>query len=1067
MKPLSFPFDAATLTSTVFSLARAYFKDFQDPRTGILYGARLRTKARWTSPQDVKAGKPRPWGYGSHIEDTALHCGHTLVALLDAYAARPDPFLKREAKRLFRALKRIGSVSPVPGLVPRGPHPDDPTAFYDDSSMDQNTTFIISLARYANSPLATAQEKEWIRWKLQRVGERLEKYGWSIRRADGVTQAHVGFSWLGFNSNHASILLPAVLALYKGTGDPHWLEAYERFSTEKGGRRWKVLRPGPHVRINAHPIYANQTAFRLNALYHFETDPERKRQIFDLLEYVAKLQLARDFPGPFYRRFHRAEEFEQARKQFGWDDAELHGALDAWRKFKPAFLDQRSPLAALAHVRFPLGGFHMVLLSERRGLIAQYLPDIWKMLTTVDLKKISTGETNYLFTVVALHLYAFYFNETAASPARDRYGKELPILRDAGVGPCMDVCVEGKFAYAIGRGKLHVLDISDPARPRPVGELAGLGNVRQIVARRGVAYVTAREDGLFVIDVHDPASPKLLRHYDTIEFATGVAISGDVLFVACRNYGVELIDVTRPAAPRHLSVVRTGEAQSVVARNGYLYAGVWGTSEVVTVDARNPRRPRITARNPLDGYGDGVDVRAGRLYVATGHHSRLPHRQPGDPGFGRGHGLEIFSLADPARPEFLGRIKTPALYQIGMDMWSVAAAGKYAFLADTYNGVFVIDVSDPARPRCVAHRRLPVVKSKKLPSPVAGLALAKDVIYAAGAWSDLHVVAAPGLARRPRAERDEPPAIPPARASRPKGCRVYRPEGQVHAVDFVGDLAVVACGADGLHLVRLWPRIERLAAHPTEGFAVDVRVSNGRVFVAESAGGLSIWCVGDAGELTLEGRYRPRRRPVKQVVVPPPGKYALLQVGSTYLHIVDVSDPARPKLALSDKRRGLLYYDQIMDGLVSGRYACAFWHVTGLYWYDLYGGPRPRYTGDNYRQRIGSANGLAAFGDKTLAVCRGGYALIERSERRPLNALEIRRAPGCRLIGKPSICGRRLYVSNRPTGKVWVVDVSDIERPKLLRSLATPGNPGRVVEHRNAIIVPDGYEGLRVYDAAW
>ena len=35
------------------------------------------------------------------------------------------------------------------------------------------------------------------------------------------------------------------------------------------------------------------------------------------------------------------------------------------------------------------------------------------------------------------------------------------------------------------------------------------------------------------------------------------------------------------------------EAQSVVERDGYVYAGVWGTSEIVTVDVRNPWKSAI------------------------------------------------------------------------------------------------------------------------------------------------------------------------------------------------------------------------------------------------------------------------------------------------------------------------------------------------------------------------------------------------------------------------------------------------------------------------------------------
>ena len=415
----SFPFTEEELTTHVFSLTRNYFADFRHPETHVLYGARLSAKSRWTSPADVKAEKPKPWGYGSRIADTSLHCGHMLVALLDAYEARPDPFLKENIAKTFAALKLIGSLPethPKPGkpaligLVPRGPHPDDMSAYYDDSSMDQHTTYIISLARYANSSLATAEDKEWIRQSLEKVGRRLEKHGWSIKRADGVTQAHVGFSWKGYISQHVQILLPSVCALYRGTGNEHWLRTYEAFMSEKGGLRWKRLHPGPHVKINAHPIYANQGAFRLNALYHFETAPERKAVIHDMLRYIAEIQMKRDFPGPMYRRFHSAEKWQHLRQICNWTDSELHGAEEAWSMFRPAMLDETS-LAVLAHVRFPLGGFHMVLMSERPEMIRAHLAPVWKMLNVVDLRKIGAAETNYLFAAAGLHIYAFYFRQ--------------------------------------------------------------------------------------------------------------------------------------------------------------------------------------------------------------------------------------------------------------------------------------------------------------------------------------------------------------------------------------------------------------------------------------------------------------------------------------------------------------------------------------------------------------------------------------------------------------------------------------------------------------------------------
>ncbi|NOX98550.1 MAG: hypothetical protein GXP30_02270, partial [Verrucomicrobia bacterium] len=686
----------------VFSQARQYFADFQHPETGVLYGSRLSGKDSWTSPADVLAEKPKPWGYGSRIADTGLHTGHILTALLDAYEALPDPFLKTEIRKCYEALKLIGSLPEthpkankpaLEGLVPRGPHPNDLSAWFDDSSMDQHTTYIISLALFANSSFATKDDKAWIKQSLGKVGRRLEGNNWSIKRADGVTESHVGFSWKGHNSNHSSILLPAVLALYHGTGDEHWLEQYEFFLKEAKGVRWKVVHPGPHIRINGHPIYANQNAFRVNAWYHFEKDQARKKVIGGLLKQSTEMQLARDFPGEMYRKFQDEEVWVRLKKNFNWGDDELHGAALAWDKFKPEMLEGKDRgMGALAHVRFPLGGYHMVLQSEQKELIRKNLPAIWKMLTTVELEKIAAAETHYLFTVVGLHLYALYFRqpelfESAVADTQVKLGTEFSIVANAGTGPAKNVTAVGNLAYSIGGSSLQIVDISNAKNPRLLGKLSGLGAVRQIEVRDGIAFITSRQDGLYIVDVKDSAKPKLLNHYDTVEFATGVALSGNILFVACRNYGVELINVSDPAKPSHISLVRTGEAQSVVARNGYLYVGVWATSELVVVDFKNPWQPEVTAKLPLDGYGDGVDVAGEYVYVATGHHSReSPRKNPGDPGFGKGHGLEVFKLTDPAKPTFVSRIKFPPLYEIGNDMWEVTISNGHAFVADTWNG---------------------------------------------------------------------------------------------------------------------------------------------------------------------------------------------------------------------------------------------------------------------------------------------------------------------------------------------------------------------------------------------
>lgn len=669
-----------------------------------------------------------------------------------------------------------------------------------------------------------------------------------------------------------------------------------------------------------------------------------------------------------------------------------------------------------------------------------------------------------LLTVLLLTVSTFVFG--AENGSRE-FGEALSIVANAGTGAVKDVAAEGKMAYAIGEGAIHVLDISTVKKPRIVGKLSGLGSVRQIVVDDGVAYITSRQDGLFIVDVKDSANPKLLNHYDTVEFATGLELSGDILAVACRNYGVELVDVSDPSKPSHISTVRTGEAQSVVAKNGYLYVGVWGSRELVVVDFRDPWQPEITAKIPLDGYGDGVDVAGDFVYVATGHHSReTPRKNPGDPGFGRGHGLEVFEIKNPAQPKFISRIKFPPLYQIGQDMWSVTIANGHAFVADTWNGIFIVDIADPKKLRIVERCKAPGKGDK--PNFIGGLAVVKDYVLMAGGYTDLHVVPS-GKATFPNEETDNAPSLG-AREGVPgtdrEGWRIYRPNGQVYGVDFLDDdRAVVACGSGGVHLVKLRPKIKRLSVLPTEGFAMDVSVSGNLIYVAESAGGLSIWEAKSGVENDFEriGLFQIRGTAIRQVETPDAGGRILIQAGANQFYILDVSDPTNPKQIFSDTRHGLLYGDQMMRGLVEGRYTAVHWHVSGTFWYDLKAEPTPVFSGDNFGQRIGSKNGLIAFGNKTLATVRGGYALLDRAERRPISELDVHTIGKLRgNPGVPNISGNRLYTADRSTGLITISDITDPGNPKLIEQFETSGNPCRIEIQNGLVAIPDGYHGLMI-----
>lgn len=655
-----------------------------------------------------------------------------------------------------------------------------------------------------------------------------------------------------------------------------------------------------------------------------------------------------------------------------------------------------------------------------------------------------------------------------SAPSKGTFGRELAFVGALGAGPCMDAAVAGGTLYCIGQGKLFLADISNPRSPSVVESMSGLGNVRQIEVHNGIAYITAREDGLFLVDVRNIRRPQLLSHYDTVELATGLAVCGGVAAVACRHPGVELVDVTTPRRPVHLSTTRVGEAQSVALSGGHFYAGVWATQELAVCDVRNPRRPKLVSMTPLDGFGDGVAVRGSLVYVATGHHARAtPRAKEGDDAWGRGHGLEIFDVADPSRPRLLSRFKAPPLYRMRFDMWGVQVSGNYAFLADTHNGIFIIDVSDPAQPRAVAHRQLQFVPERGDASPVTGFALAKDYIYVAGGWTDIHVAAAPSLAAPPEMRRQNSLKIPPKAPGRLDGrCQVYRPEGQVQAVVPWKEVdraptALVAAGSGGLHVVRLADRPDKVAEYSTDGFAYDVAYFGDYVYVAESNGGLCVWKAGISGELVRVGRYRVPGELVRQVVVTPSGRFAMLHVGGNTLHVVSLREE-EPQLVLTAQHGGLFYRRAISQQLLHGRYGICNWQGEGMFLFDLSHAGGPRASGA-YRFRVPQQNGGAPLRDRWLVTYRDQYFLLTPGETRPPEQLNPARLDGHLLSGKPTIFGSTLFISNAFTATVTALDVSSVERPKLIGKLGLSEPPGYVIDYRGVALIPAGYEGLLVW----
>ena len=232
------------------------------------------------------------------------------------------------------------------------------------------------------------------------------------------------------------------------------------------------------------------------------------------------------------------------------------------------------------------------------------------------------------------------------------------------------------------------------------------------------------------------------------------------------------------------------------------------------------------------------------------------------------------------------------------------------------------------------------------------------------------------------------------------------------------------------------------------------------VAVAEDKAGLSIWRMEDDHSLVPVGRYRSGRRVVRQVFIPPRGKYAVLQVALSRLEIVDISEPSRPACVFSDGGHGFVTH--ITRQLPDGRYLYVNWQIHGIFRYDLYGGPKPRFVGKQYPHRV---DGAALLLDDRLLVFhwRGIVPIGPSEQRRPENITPLRPG-GKRPRGLPRLFASMVYLSGRATGDIAVLDVANPRAPRITEQFNVPGNPGSVTVHNGVLVIANGHEGLWVGD---
>ena len=636
----------------------------------------------------------------------------------------------------------------------------------------------------------------------------------------------------------------------------------------------------------------------------------------------------------------------------------------------------------------------------------------------------------------------------------------------------MGLSLDGKTLYVIGGGTLYALDVSEPANPKLLGSLDGMDNNRQIAVSDGFAYVVSRETGMRIVDVSDPKNMRLRSLYDSVEFATGIDVVGKTVFLSERIYGVEAVDVSDPDRPRHLAMRKTDESQSNRYRDGYLYSGEWGSGTVTVFDAHDMRAFRAIGKVDLGGFGDGVEIAGRYLYCSTGHdahhHRAESLRKAGESLVGAGRGLDIFDLADPAKPRPVSRVDFPVFTPRNEDFWTVREADGFAFCCDSHNGLFIVDVGKPECPKAVARFCVPQAGKSWPSGAISSVAVGEGCCYVASSPGGLWVVPFPGV-HPPKRGKGAPPKNAAESEPYPTDTgrfEVYRPSaaGQARTACVRGDVVYAAFGNAGLHVLGIRPdgSFKKLGELPGGRRVTDCCFVGERLVTAEGVDGWAVYELDGGPAAFREVARRSSDGKVAFWCWSVNGDCVVLSARTGPYSVVRLDDFRSGKPLCTMRGASCQWNKYLPDGLVGNRLP-SLWPFRGLNWIDFSGGAPVALPCDNKINRLtagNQGNGVCVFADRYLYTVGAKYQFVS-----PDGALsELRALPpderGRRYSGIPRSDGRLVAVTSRNTRTLAVYDFSSPDNPTFLRAYELSGNPDLVAFWRGRVIVPAGHQGL-------
>ncbi|MCE5230121.1 choice-of-anchor D domain-containing protein [bacterium] len=292
------------------------------------------------------------------------------------------------------------------------------------------------------------------------------------------------------------------------------------------------------------------------------------------------------------------------------------------------------------------------------------------------------------------------------------------------VQTAIKVLVDGDYAYVSQWrqngsgtiidyvGDLQIFNISNPANPVAVGYLALPDAGRGLSKSGDLLYIATAWRGVTIVNVANKANPTQVYVLDTPNIALDVWVDGTTLYEADSGNGLRIYNVSTPTAPVLLGTFATsGQANGLCKVGNLLY--MTSLYRLYVMDVTNPASP--VQKSYVMYNGDYTDWF--RHVTVDGNYAYVASSYTG---------IKVVNVSNPNSISVVGTYDTPGA------AWHVDKRGDYLYVADGDSGIETLDVSTPGAPILFG--------SYNTPGSSMGLDVVGTTIYVADMTAGLQVL---------------------------------------------------------------------------------------------------------------------------------------------------------------------------------------------------------------------------------------------------------------------------------------------------------------------------------------